>query len=55
MKKLLTLILIVLSINIYSQEETVEYYSIESVSYKTGMNKSETIWSDWYPFSVKSL
>lgn len=48
MKKLLLALILLISINSYAQEETVIYYNIESVSYKTGMNKSKTIWSDWY-------
>lgn len=52
MKKLLLALVLLISINSYSyaqEEETdVVYYNITSVSYKTGMNKSETIWSDWH-------
>ncbi len=47
MKKLLLALILLISINSYAQEEDVVYYNIVSVSYKTGMNKSETIWSDW--------
>lgn len=47
MKKLLLVLILLISINSYAQEEDVVYYNIVSVSYKTGMNNSETIWSDW--------
>lgn len=48
MKKLLLALILLISINSYAQEENVEYYDIQSVSYKIGMNKKEIIWSDWY-------
>ena len=48
MKKLLLALILLISINSYAQEESVEYYDIQSVSYKTGMNGKKIIWSDWY-------
>jgi len=48
MKKLLLALILLTSINSYAQEEDVVYYNITSVSYKTGIEKGEVIWSDWY-------
>ena len=48
MKKLLLALILLISINGYAQEEEVVYYNITNVSYKTGMNKDEIIWSDWF-------
>ena len=48
MKKLILILILLISINSYAQEDDVVYYNITNVSYKTGMNKDEIIWSDWF-------
>ena len=48
MKKLILILILLVSINSYAQENNVVYYNITNVSYKTGMNKDGIIWSDWF-------
>lgn len=53
-KLLLALILLLLSIISYAQkEEDVVYYNITGVSYKTGVENNEIVWSEWVDISEK--